>query len=377
MAAPGLLVVAIDDKTFDDLGRVLAVPALAPRAGHRPPAQRRRRGRSSTTSSSPSRPTPREDNALIDAVGARAQRRAGHGRDRRARQQQRARRRRATSRRLGARAGASNLPPGPGGVLQRFDASAGGLRDARGGGRPPGRPRAGAAAPSTTAARGSTSAARRARSTPSRSRTSSTAASIPRSCAAGSSSWAPRRRRCRTSTRPRRPRASSCPGPEIEANAIYTATHGLPLRDAPRLGRPAGHPRPRPAARAGQPAPARAAGRAARARRRRRVARRRPARLRPRPRALGRPRRSSRSRLGTVATIAAGYLAERRAPPRFAERNEALEEAVHERTAELRETQLEIIHRLAAADRVARRGDRAAPRAHRPALRARRRSCSG
>ena len=53
--------------------------------------------------------------------------------------------------------------------------------------------------------------------------------------------------------------------------------------------------------------------------------------------------------LGTVATVAAGYLAERKRRHRFAERNEALEEAVHERTAELRETQLEIIHRLAAA----------------------------
>ena len=50
-----------------------------------------------------------------------------------------------------------------------------------------------------------------------------------------------------------------------------------------------------------------------------------------------------------MATIAAGYLAERRRRHRFAVRNEALEEAVHERTAELRETQLEIIQRLAAA----------------------------
>ena len=79
--------------------------------------------------------------------------------------------------------------------------------------------------------------------------------------------------------------------------------------------------------------------------------------------------------LGTVATIAAGYLAERRRRHRFAVRNEALEEAVHERTAELRETQLEIIQRLGRRDRVARRGDRAAPRAHRPALRAASGSC--
>jgi putative two-component system response regulator len=46
-------------------------------------------------------------------------------------------------------------------------------------------------------------------------------------------------------------------------------------------------------------------------------------------------------------TIALGYASERRRRSRVAQRNEALEEAVRERTAELRETQLEIIDRLA------------------------------
>ena len=137
-------------------------------------------------------------------------------------------------------------------------------------------------------------------------------------------------------------------GPEIEANAIYTATHGLPLRDVPRwvnllailaLGL--------------LPALASLRVRALLA-----------ALLAPgaaiawlvvaqlafdhgRVVAVAAPLFALA--LGTVATIAAGYLAERRRRHRFALRNEALEEAVHERTAELRETQLEIIQRLAAA----------------------------
>jgi hypothetical protein len=53
--------------------------------------------------------------------------------------------------------------------------------------------------------------------------------------------------------------------------------------------------------------------------------------------------------LGTVGTIGAGYLAESRQRRRVSLRNEVLEEAVRERTAELRETQLEVIHRLAQA----------------------------
>jgi CHASE2 domain-containing sensor protein len=53
--------------------------------------------------------------------------------------------------------------------------------------------------------------------------------------------------------------------------------------------------------------------------------------------------------LGTVSTISAGYVAERRERRQVSRRNEELEEAVRERTAELRQTQLEVIHRLAHA----------------------------
>jgi CHASE2 domain-containing sensor protein len=53
--------------------------------------------------------------------------------------------------------------------------------------------------------------------------------------------------------------------------------------------------------------------------------------------------------LGTVSTITAGYLAERRQRYRVSRRNLELEEAVRERTAELRQTQLEVIQRLAHA----------------------------
>ena len=53
--------------------------------------------------------------------------------------------------------------------------------------------------------------------------------------------------------------------------------------------------------------------------------------------------------LGTVSTIGAGYAAERRQRFRVTRRNVELEEAVRERTAELRDTQLEVIHRLAQA----------------------------
>jgi CHASE2 domain-containing sensor protein len=53
--------------------------------------------------------------------------------------------------------------------------------------------------------------------------------------------------------------------------------------------------------------------------------------------------------LGTVTTIGAGYTAERRQRYRVTQRNEELEEAVRDRTAELRATQLEVIQRLAAA----------------------------
>jgi CHASE2 domain-containing sensor protein len=53
--------------------------------------------------------------------------------------------------------------------------------------------------------------------------------------------------------------------------------------------------------------------------------------------------------LGTVGTITAGYVTERRQRHRVSRRNVELEEAVRERTAELRQTQLEVIQRLAHA----------------------------
>jgi HD-GYP domain-containing protein (c-di-GMP phosphodiesterase class II) len=53
--------------------------------------------------------------------------------------------------------------------------------------------------------------------------------------------------------------------------------------------------------------------------------------------------------LGTVTTITAGYATERRWRHRVTRRNNELEDAVRERTAELRKTQLEVIHRLAQA----------------------------
>ena len=53
--------------------------------------------------------------------------------------------------------------------------------------------------------------------------------------------------------------------------------------------------------------------------------------------------------LGTVTTITTGYATERRQRNRVTRRNVELEEAVSERTVELRKTQLEVIHRLAHA----------------------------
>jgi response regulator RpfG family c-di-GMP phosphodiesterase len=53
--------------------------------------------------------------------------------------------------------------------------------------------------------------------------------------------------------------------------------------------------------------------------------------------------------LGTVTTISAGYVIERRQRDRVTRRNLELEEAVSARTVELRKTQLEVIHRLAHA----------------------------
>jgi CHASE2 domain-containing sensor protein len=345
MSAPGLLVVAIDDKTFDDLGQSWPFPrryhARAIDRLHRDGAKAIVYDVQFTEQT-----TPREDNALIEAVGrarnvvlatAETDERGNSnvlGGDEHLAQ-------------LGARAGASNLPPGPGGVLQRFEPSAGGLETL------------------------AVAAARRVGHAPALSAFDHGGAWIDFRGPPGTIDTVsfsdlvngrvdPARVRDRIvvvgaaaatlqDVHPT-PTASGelMPGPEIEANAIYTATHGLPLRDAPRwvdllailvLGL----------------LPALAS-----------------LRLRALLAALLAPGAGIAwlvvaqvafnhghvvavaaplfaLALGTVATIATGYLAERRRRYRFALRNEALEEAVHERTAELRETQLEIIQRLAAA----------------------------
>jgi CHASE2 domain-containing sensor protein len=342
---PGLLIVAIDDKTFDDLGR----PWPFPRSLHGQAIDRLRRDGAQTIVYDvqfTEQTTPREDNALIDAVGrarnvvlATAETDEHGNSNVLGGDEQLAR--------LGASAGASNLPSGPGGVLQRFDASAGGLQTlavaaARRVGHAPATSafdRGGAwidyRGPPGTIDTVSFSDLLKGRVDPALVRgrivvvgaTSATLQDVhPTPTASG----------------------ELMSGPEIEANSIYTATHGLPLRDAPRwidllailaLGL----------------LPALAS-----------------LRLRALLAALLAPGAAVAwlviaqvafdhghvlsvaaplfaLALGTVATIAAGYLAERKRRHRFAVRNEALEEAVHERTAELRETQLEIIHRLAAA----------------------------
>jgi response regulator RpfG family c-di-GMP phosphodiesterase len=53
--------------------------------------------------------------------------------------------------------------------------------------------------------------------------------------------------------------------------------------------------------------------------------------------------------LGTVSTMSTAFVAERRERRRVAEHNDVLEERVRERTAQLRETQLEIVQRLGQA----------------------------
>jgi CHASE2 domain-containing sensor protein len=342
---PGLLIVAIDDKTFDDLGR----PWPFPRSLHGQAIDRLRRDGAQTIVYDvqfTEQTTPREDNALIDAVGrarnvvlATAETDEHGNSNVLGGDEQLAR--------LGASAGASNLPSGPGGVLQRFDASAGGLQTlavaaARRVGHAPATSafdRGGAwidyRGPPGTIDTVSFSDLLKGRVDPALVR--------GRIVVVGASSATLQ------DVHPT-PTASGelMSGPEIEANSIYTATHGLPLRDAPRwidllailaLGL----------------LPALAS-----------------LRLRALLAALLAPGAAVAwlviaqvafdhghvlsvaaplfaLALGTVATIAAGYLAERKRRHRFAVRNEALEEAVHERTAELRETQLEIIHRLAAA----------------------------
>ena len=229
--SPNMLVVAVDDKTFADTGYHWPFQ----RRRHAQAIDRLRRdgaGAIVYDVQFTEQTTPREDNALIEAVGrarnvvlATAET-DEHGNsnvlggdDHLAR--------------LGARAGASNLPAGPGGVLQRFNASAGGLETlamaaARVAGRAPAASdfdRRGAwidfRGPPGTIDTVSFSDLVRGRVDPARVRgrivvVGATAATLqdvhPTPTASG----------------------KLMSGPEIEANAIYTAVHGLPLRDTPR-----------------------------------------------------------------------------------------------------------------------------------------------
>jgi CHASE2 domain-containing sensor protein len=344
--APGLLVVAIDDKSFDDLG--LQWPF--PRSRHAQAIDRLTRDGAEAIVYDvqfTERTRPREDNALIDAVGrahnvvlATAETdEHGHtnvlgGDD--------------NLKRLGAVAGASNMPSGPGGVLQRFDRTAGGLETlavaaARMVGRAP--------SPGAFDSRGCTwidfrgppgtidtvsfSDLVRGRVDPARVRgrivvVGAAAATLqdvhPTPTASG----------------------ELMSGPEIEANAIYTATHGLPLRDVPGwlklvivalLGVfPALMSLRVRALLAALTAPAVA------------VAWLVIAQLAfDHGRVLPVAAPLFALAIGTVVTIGAGYVAEGRRRRSLAVRNEALDEAVRDRTSELNEMQLEIIHRLAAA----------------------------
>jgi CHASE2 domain-containing sensor protein len=342
--APGLLVVAIDEKSFDDLN--LQWPF--PRSRHAQAIDRLAGdgARAIVYDVQFTEPTrPREDRALAAAV-ARAGNvvlatsetdEHGHtnilgGDD--------------VLAQLGAQAGASNLPPGPGGVLQRFEPESGGLQTlamaaahvAGSAPDPSAFDRGGAwidfRGPPGTVDTVSFSDLVRGRVDPSRVRgrivvVGAAAATLqdvhPTPTASG--------------------RLMS--GPEIEANAIYSAVHGLPLRDVPRwidllaialLGL--------------MPALASLRLRALLS-----------ALLAPvigvawvvvaqvafdHGHVLAVAAPLFALAVGTVLTIGAGYVSERRRRKGVAQRNEALEEAVRERTGELRDTQLEIIHRLAA-----------------------------
>jgi CHASE2 domain-containing sensor protein len=341
--APDLLVVAIDEKSFDDLK--LQWPF--PRSRHAQAIDRLARDGARAIVYDvqfTERTRAREDEALAAAV-ARAGNvvlataetdQHGHtnilGGD-------------EVLAQLGAQAGASNLPSGPGGVLQRFDPESGGLQTlamaaARVAGRAPERSafdHGGAwidfRGPPGTIDTVSFSDLVRGRVPPSRVRGRIV---VVGAAAATLQDVHPT------------PTASNrlMSGPEIEANAIYTAVHGLPLRGVPRwvdllaialLGL--------------LPALASLKLRALLS-----------ALLAPglgiawvlvaqvafdHGRVLPVAAPLFALAVGTVVTIGLGYASERRRRNRVAQRNEALEEAVRERTGELRETQLEIIHRLA------------------------------
>ena len=216
-----------------DLRRAVAVPALAARARDRP-AARRRRARDRLRRPVHGADASRARTWRCTMPSARAGHRARDDRDRRARRHDDPRRRREPARGRARSPAAANLTTEPGGVVQRFRLSEGGLRDRRRGRRPARRRTALAAArfpaegawidfrgpPGTIPAvsfsdllRGRADLAAAARPRRRRRR--------DRADAAGRASHADRRRNELMS------------GAEVQANAIWTALHGLPLRSAP------------------------------------------------------------------------------------------------------------------------------------------------
>jgi CHASE2 domain-containing sensor protein len=342
--ASNLLVVGIDDKTFADL----SVHWPFPRHWHARAIDRLRQAgaRVIVYDVQFTEPTAvREDNALIRAVGrARNIVLATAETDERGR----------TNvlggaqvlERIGAHVGASNLPEGAGGVLQRFEHTHGGLPTlatvvARLLGREParasfedGRAWIDFHGPPGTVDTVSFSDLVSGRVEPARVR--------GRIAVVGAASPTLQ------DVHPTPTGDALMSGPEIEANAIDTAIRGLPLRGVPGptelvlvllLGLlPAliGLRWRALVAVLGSPAIAAAYLVAAQL-------------AFDHGRILPVATPLFALALGTVTTISAGYAAERRWRHLVTRRNEELEAAVRERTADLRRTQLEVIHRLAQA----------------------------
>jgi CHASE2 domain-containing sensor protein len=341
-----LLVVAIDDVTFSDLARQWPFPrSLHARAIDRLRADGARRIVYDVQFTEPT--TPREDLALYRAV-ARARNVVlattevdDHGRtnvlggD-------------ANLARAGAWAAASNLPTSAGGVIRRVRLSVSGLETvaARTAELTTGRPPAEGAfagggalidyrGPPGTIPTVSFSDLVRGRVSPRlvRGRVVVIGASAPTLQDVHPTPTAADR---------------TMSGPEVQANAIWTAMHGVPLREAPAwlgllaaallgLVAPLATLRLRalPAAALAVAGGLAYAGVAVLAFDRGTVL------------AVVAPLAACAA--GTVAALVTGYVAEARERRRVSGHAEVLERMVRERTADLRATQLEVIHRLAGA----------------------------
>jgi CHASE2 domain-containing sensor protein len=342
--APNMLVVAVDDKTFADLQ--LQWPF--PRRWHARAIDRLRRAGARVIVYDvqfTEQTTARDDNALIDAIDrahdvvlatAETDEHGGTNVLGGA----------AALKSIGARAAASNLPEGRGGVLQRVEYEHGGLPTlatvaARLVGHPPARssfPKGGAwidfHGPPGTIDTVSFSDLVNGRVDPARVR--------GRVVVVGAAS--PTLQDVHPT--PTSDRLMS--GPEIEANAIDSVTRGNPLRHTPTwvgllivLGLaflPALVSLRLRALVAAAVTPAIAFVFLLMAQR-----------MFEHGRILPVATPLFALALGTVTTISAGYVIERRQRDRVTRRNLELEEAVSARTVELRKTQLEVIHRLAQA----------------------------